>query len=174
MDGSGNGRGSVGFRFAEYELDIDRQELRRTGQVVPIEPQVFDVLVCLVRNHDRIVSKDELIDAVWQGRVISDTALSSRISAARRAIGDNGGEQRLIRTAHKRGFRFVGHVEKDTVPASATGESRPVAAAVEAGMFARNAVDMPALALPDKPSIAVLPFQNMSGAIPSRSTLRTA
>ena len=80
----------MGFRFADYEIDIDQCELRRDGTVVPVEPQVFDLLVYLVRNRDRIISKDELIDAVWHGRIVSETALSSRISAARRAIGDSG------------------------------------------------------------------------------------
>jgi len=94
------------FRFAEYEIDIGRHELRRAGEVVAIEPQVFDLLVYLVRHRDRIISKDELIDAVWQGRIVSDAALSSCISAARRAIGDNGDDQLLIRTLHKRGFRL--------------------------------------------------------------------
>ena len=74
------------YRFGEFEIDLGQQELRRGAQVVRIEPQVFDLLVYLVRNRTRIVSKDELIDAVWQGRVISEAALSSCVSAARRAI----------------------------------------------------------------------------------------
>ena len=99
------------FRFGEYEVDIARQELRRAGVVIHIEPQVFDVLAYLVRNRDRIVGRKELIDTVWQGRVVSEAALSSRISAARHAIGDTGNDQALIRTLHKRGFRFVGEVD---------------------------------------------------------------
>ena len=100
------------FRFGEYEVDIARQELRRAGVVIHIEPQVFDVLAYLVRNRDRIVGRKELIDTVWQGRVVSEAALSSRISAARHAIGDTGNDQALIRTLHKRGFRFVGEVDE--------------------------------------------------------------
>jgi TolB-like protein len=155
----------LGFRFAEYEIDLGQHELRRNGEVVPIEPQVFDVLVHLIKNRDRIISKDELIDAVWQGRIVSETALSSRISAARRAIGDTGKGQSFIRTLHKRGFRFVGRVE-DLTQAAATKEaqaSEPVPA--EPGELARiiGAPSLSALPLPDKPSIAVLPFQNMSG-----------
>ena len=96
------------FRFAGIEIDIPRRELRRASELVSMEPQVFDLLVHLVRNHDRIVTKDELIETVWKGRAISEAALSSRISAARRAIGDSGAEQKLIRTLNKRGFRFVG------------------------------------------------------------------
>jgi DNA-binding response OmpR family regulator len=90
------------FRFADFEIDIARHELRRAGAIVHIEPQVFDLLVHLVRNRDRIVSKDELVDAIWQGRIISDAALSSRISAARRVLGDSGNDQSFIRTLHKR------------------------------------------------------------------------
>src|SRR5262249_9434829 len=93
------------IRFADFEIDTARQELRRAGAIVHIEPQVFDLLVHLVRNRDRIVRKDELIDVIWQGRIVSEAALSSRISAARRALGDSGSDQSLIRTLHKRGFR---------------------------------------------------------------------
>ena len=100
------------FRFGAYEVDLVQQELRHAGASVPVEPQVFDVLAYLVRHRDRIVSKNELFDTVWQGRLVSDAALNSRISAARRAIGDSGNEQTLIRTLHKRGFRFVGEVEE--------------------------------------------------------------
>src|SRR6266568_3439522 len=138
------------FRFADFEIDIARHELRRAGAIVHIEPQVFDLLVHLVRNRDRIVSKDELVDAIWQGRIISDAALSSRISAARRVLGDSGNDQSFIRTLHKRGFRFVGDVDE--------AGSAP-AAAHEAAKLVPDAEPLP---LPDKPSIAVLPFQNMS------------
>src|SRR6188508_600666 len=98
------------YTFSEFEIDLNQQELRRLGQAVHIEPQVFDVIVLLVRNHDRIVSKDELIETIWNGRIISEAALSSRINSARRALGDNGTDQAFIRTLHKRGFRFVGNV----------------------------------------------------------------
>src|SRR6188472_4402430 len=98
------------YRFAEFEIDVSQQELRRLGEPVHIEPQVFDLIVHLVRNRDRIVSKDELIETIWNGRIISEAALSSRINGARRALGDNGTDQVFIRTLHKRGFRFVGHV----------------------------------------------------------------
>src|SRR5215813_10668944 len=111
----------LNFRFAEFEIDIGRQELRRGGAIVRIEPQVFDLLVHLVRNRDRVVSKDELIDVIWQGRIVSDATLTSRISAARRALGDSGSDQSLIRTLHKRGFRFVGEVEdSNSAPSTIT------------------------------------------------------
>ncbi len=83
------------FRFADFEIDVGQHELRRGGEVVHIEPQVFDLLLHLVRNRDRIVSKDELIETIWNGRIVSEAALSSRINAARKAIGDNGNDQTL-------------------------------------------------------------------------------
>src|SRR6266508_2071214 len=100
----------VQYRFAEFEIDLSQHELRRLGESVHIEPQVFDLIVHLVRNHDRIVSKDELIETIWNGRIISEAALSSRINGARRALGDNGNDQIFIKTFHKRGFRFLGDV----------------------------------------------------------------
>src|SRR5262245_9803147 len=103
----------LSFRFADFEIDLARQELRRAGANVHIEPQVFDQLVHLIRNRDRIVSKDELFDVIWQGRIVSEATLNSRISAARRALGDSGSDQSFIRTLHKRGFRFVGHTDED-------------------------------------------------------------
>ena len=109
--------------FADCELDCERRELRRAGTTVHLEPQVFDVLVHLVTNRDRVVTKDELLQAVWNGRAVSDDALTSRIGAARRAIGDTGGRQRLIRTVRRRGFRFIGDVREqagDAGPAALT------------------------------------------------------
>jgi DNA-binding winged helix-turn-helix (wHTH) protein/pimeloyl-ACP methyl ester carboxylesterase len=101
------------FVFPNCEIHCDRRELHRNGTVVRVEPQVFDVLVHLVRHRDRVVTKEELVRVVWDGRSVSDDALTSRISAARRAIGDTGAEQRLIRTVTRRGFRFVGEVHED-------------------------------------------------------------
>jgi TolB-like protein len=152
----------LNLRFADFEIDVARRELRRAGAIVHLEPQVFDLLVHLVRNRDRIVSRDELIEAIWQGRIVSEAALSSRISAARRALGDSGNDQTLIRTLHKHGFRFVGDVdEAGPAPASAaTGQGHsPQTPAGDAPKLVPNAEPLP---LPDKPSIAVLPFQNMS------------
>ena len=148
------------FRFTGSEIDIPRRELRRAGAIVHVEPQVFDLLVHLIRHRDRFVPKDELIDAIWEGRIVSEATLSSRISAARRALGDSGNDQSLIRTLYKRGFRFVGDVDEDTcAPAAhvigqeapAQGAARDVAALVPAGE---------PLPLPDEPSFAALPFQS--------------
>jgi TolB-like protein len=98
------------YRFAGLELDTSQFQVRRNGQVLPVQPQVFDVLLYLLKNHDRVVSKDELLDQVWSGRFISETTLSSRIKAVRKLIGDTGKDQKLIKTLRNRGFRFVGDV----------------------------------------------------------------
>ena len=155
----------MSFRFDDFEIDLGRHELRRAGQAVHVEPQVFDLLLYLIRNRDRIVSKDELIEAIWQGRAISEAALSTCISAVRRAIGDSGENQRLVRTVPKRGFRFVGQIDSAPQPTPA-GEGAAAAetpAAVRAAALLQEVTDAPTLALPDKPSIAILPFQNLSG-----------
>ena len=153
---------SAPFRFANFEIDVARHELRCAGKIIPIEPQVFDLLVHLIRNRNRIVSREELIDAVWKGRMISEATLSSRVSAVRRAIGDNGDDQLFVRTHHKRGFRFVGQVE-DAAPDETVVTDRLLVATKVPDSLAQNNAAVPALALPDKPSIAVLPFQNRSG-----------
>jgi TolB-like protein/DNA-binding winged helix-turn-helix (wHTH) protein/tetratricopeptide (TPR) repeat protein len=122
---------ALNFRFGDFEINVARQELRRAGATVHIEPQVFDLLVHLIRNRDRIVSKDELIDVIWQGRIVSEATLSSRISAARRALGDSGNDQSFIRTLHKRGFRFVGDVDEDNSAPTAIAVEKASAGAVE-------------------------------------------
>jgi TolB-like protein len=149
----------VDFRFAGFEIDIARRELRRAGELVSIEPQVFDLLVHLIRNHDRIVTKDELIETVWKGRAISEAALSSRISAARRAVGDCGAEQKLIRTVNKRGFRFVAAVQATDAP----GADRPAAIAAQRAAAMCGRPTTSAFAWSERASIAVLPFHNISG-----------
>ena len=115
-----------------------------------VAPQVFDLLDYLIRNRERVVSKDDLIDAIWNGRIVSDAALTTRLNAARTAIGDSGEEQHLIKTLPRKGFRFVGAVLE------AQGPAGPATA--------DNAIEppRPALTLPDKPSIAILPFTNLS------------
>ena len=100
--------------FETCELNLDRVELRRDGAPVPVEPQVFDVLAYLVTHRDRVVSKHELLDEVWGSRFVSESALTSRIKSARRAVGDTGRDQRIIRTVHGRGYRFVAEVADDT------------------------------------------------------------
>ena len=114
--------GSVQLRFEGCELDLDRLELRRGGAVVRVEPQVFDVLAHLVRNRGRVVPKEELLDEVWGSRFVSESALTSRIKDARRAVGDNGREQRVIRTVHGRGYRFVADAEEGDPGATASDQ----------------------------------------------------
>jgi TolB-like protein len=137
------------YLFEEFALDTDRRELHRGADAVAIAPQVFDLLDYLIRNRQRVVSKDDLITAIWNGRVVSDAALTTRLNIARGVLGDTGSEQRLIKTLPRKGFRFVG----------------PVVEAQEPGVSAVAGAELSkaALTLPDKPSIAVLPFQNMSG-----------
>jgi TolB-like protein/cytochrome c-type biogenesis protein CcmH/NrfG len=141
------------FAFEDFLLDPERRELRRAGTLVAVEPQVFDLINYLIRNRDRVVTKDNLLDAVWNGRVVSDSTLTSRINAARRALNDSGDEQRLIRTVARKGVRFVGAVKASDQPA----EAAPSAPSAEAG------ATRSALPLPDRPAIAVLPFTNLSG-----------
>ena len=140
------------YRFEEFAFDTDRRELHRGAEVVSITPQVFDLLEYLIRNRERVVSKDDLIYAVWNGRSVSDAALTTRLNAARSAVGDTGEKQCLIKTLPRKGFRFVGAVREEDGPSSAAVASE-----------SHVELSKPALALPDKPSIAVLRFQNMSG-----------
>ena len=139
------------YLFEEFVFDTDRRELHRGAHVVSIAPQVFDLLDYLIRNREHVVSKDDLIGAIWNGRSVSDAALTTRLNIARSLIGDTGSEQRLIKTLPRKGFRFVGPVLEAQEPAVGTVTDGPAEPS--------KAV----LALPDKPSIAVLPFQNMSG-----------
>ena len=105
----------MGLRFAELELDLGLFELRREGVRVPLEPQAFDVLVYLIKHRDRIVSKEELMDQIWGGRFVSEAAVTSRIKQARRAVGDDGQAQRVIKTLHGRGYHFVAPVTEGAV-----------------------------------------------------------
>ncbi len=136
--------------FAGYEMDLRRHELRRDGSRVHVEPQVFDLLLHLLRNRNRVVSKDELLDVVWNGRIVSEAALSSRINAARKAIGDDGERQALIKTVHKRGFRFMGEVEETPAEAPASAPAPPVEAPAHPEQASTRL------------SVVVLPFANHS------------
>lgn len=131
-------------------FDTDRRELHRGADLVSVAPQVFDILDYLIRNRERVVTKDDLMNAIWKGRIVSEAALTTRLNAARTAIGDRGEAQRLIKTLPRKGFRFVGAVREAQKP--------DPSAAVHGQPDARIA----ALPLPDKPSIAVLPFANLS------------
>lgn len=130
------------YRFCGYSLDTDRLELRTGKDQQTLEPQVFNLLTYLLQNRDRVVDKEEIIENIWQGRIVSDGTINSRINSVRRAVGDTGAAQAVIKTFPRRGFRFVAEVEESD------GEKSP----------ARG--DIPTH---EKPSIAVLPFGNMSG-----------
>ena len=141
------------YRFGSFELDVAKVELRSDGEVLPLEPQVFALLAFLVEHRERLVSRDEIIEKVWDGRVVSDSALSSRVKSARKALGDDGKAQHFIRTIHGQGFRFVAEVRTE----------RPQSPAEPAGaMRLESAASVPPLAAADpasRPSIAVLPFR---------------
>jgi len=139
------------YRFLDFELDTNVQELRKAGVACAIEPQVFDLLRHLIENRDRLVSRDELFETVWQGRIVSDATLSSRVKVARQVVGDTGKQQSVIQTLPRRGFRFVAPVEDWT---GATAE--------EPTSLAPGGDRSEPLEVPDKPSIAVLPFNNMT------------
>ncbi|AMA59435.1 winged helix-turn-helix domain-containing tetratricopeptide repeat protein [Bradyrhizobium sp. CCGE-LA001] len=138
------------YLFERYELDSGRRELYRDTSLVALAPQTFDLLDYLIRNRERVVSKDELITAIWKGRCVSDAALTTRLNAARSAIGDSGENQRLIKTLARKGYRFIGTVQEARSAPALTVPDRQEEAA------------KPDLPIPDKPSLAVLPFTNLS------------
>ena len=128
-------------QFGEYSLDTESLELTNSGKPVEIEPQVFSLLVCLIENRDRVVSKDEIIEMVWDGRIVSDSSLNTRINSLRKAVGDDGKSQAVIKTFPRRGFRWVAELEGEKVTAGQPKTQNDIS---------------------DKPSIAVLPFENLS------------
>ena len=146
----GTEHGKVRYLFEGYALDTDRRELRLGADLVPLEPQVFDVLAYLIQNRERVVSKDDLLASIWEGRSVTELALTTRINAARCAVGDTGKAQRLIKTVPRKGIRFVGIVREE-------------GAGSILGKDVSSRSTTPYLPLPDKPSIAVLAFTNMSG-----------
>jgi TolB-like protein len=132
------------YTFGNLLLDVGARELRRGDAIVRLEPQVFDLLCLLIENRERVVTRDEIVERIWEGRIVSDAAVSSRVKSARQAIGDDGERQQLIRTHHGVGFRFVGVV---------VGGADPATASESASM---RCEESPA---PSRPSIAVLPFR---------------
>jgi TolB-like protein len=137
------------YRFGRFSLDTARRELCSGETLIQVEPQVFDRLAYVVEARDRVVSRDDLLQAVWQGRIVSEATLSSRLNAARAAIGDTGAAQRLIRTLPRKGVRFVGAVEVAL-------DDPPSASATDCDIGAWRGA-------PYAPAIAVLPFANLSG-----------
>jgi len=141
------------YRFGDCSLDTDRCELRSKDAIVPVEPQVLALLQLLIQNKERLVSKDEIVERIWNGRIVSESAIASRVKSARQAIGDDGRAQRLIRTVHKLGFRFVAEVEtlsgREPSFRPASGELQYVSSEPLS-----------------QPSIAVLPFDRIGDVGP--------
>jgi adenylate cyclase len=140
----------VRFEFGDHLLDVERHELRRRGEQIAVEPQVFDLLLYLLQNRDRVVTRDDLIAAVWGGRIVSDSAVTTRINAVRRAVGDSGAAQSVIRTVARKGVRFIAGVREH----GTTGADR------SERLAAVDGEPPPASA---RPSIMVLPFRNATG-----------
>ena len=138
------------YRFDPFELDMAKFELRANGEVRAVEPQVFALLALLVGNRERLVSRDEIVEKVWDGRIVSEAAISSRIKSARQALGDDGTTQRFIKTLHRQGFRFVAHASVVGTDVLEPARAEPI--------------DAPTAAAVSRPSIAVLPFRLIGAA----------
>src|SRR3984957_18474103 len=136
------------YKFGAFELDMATGELRNGDKTFCLEPQVFALLALLIENRERLVSKEEIIDKVWDGRIVSDAAVASRIRSARQALGDDGKSQRFIRTIHSQGYRFVADARA----------ARGVLLSVEPG-DTRVAHGADSARQLERPSIAVLPFR---------------
>ncbi|MFC5527104.1 winged helix-turn-helix domain-containing tetratricopeptide repeat protein [Rhodanobacter ginsengisoli] len=143
---------SMIYRFSPFELDMAKFELRADGEVRPVEPQVFALLALLVENRERMVSRDEIVEKVWDGRIVSDSAIASRIKSARQALGDDGTTQRFIKTIHRQGFRFVADAK---VAGTAGAASTPM-----------EPCGTPPAEHGSRPSIAVLPFRRLGATGP--------
>jgi len=135
------------YRFGTFELDLATLELRASGEVRPAEPQVFALLALLVGNRERVISRDEILEKVWDGRVVSDSAIDSRIKSVRQVLGDNGSDQRFIKTVHRKGFRFVADAHL-----VGSGSAQVVGGAQAA---------VPPAGHGTRPSVAVLPFRQV-------------
>jgi TolB-like protein len=142
---------SLRYLFEDYALDTDRRELHRGPNVLSVAPQVFDLLEYLIRNRERVVSKDELVSAVWNGRIVSDAAITTRLNVVRAVVRDTGEEQRLIKTVPRKGFRFLGVVREAEMLQNPPADIR----SAENGHG--NAGPEP----PPPLSIVVLPFTNI-------------
>ena len=154
IGGSNQNESGMQFIFGECVIDTESFEVLRAGSPVKVEPQVFDMLVLLAKNHDRVVSKDEIVETIWDGRAVSDAAVNSRIMSARRAVGDDGTEQRCIRTIRSRGYRMVADVE--IVAPNGSRENGPHAS--NAATASKDSTKHAALDMPTGPKIVVFPF----------------
>lgn len=132
------------FKFGEYELDRQRAELRLLGETIPLQRKVYLLLLFLIENRERMVTRDDILEEVWDGRIVAESTIDSRIKAARHAIGDNGTDQRLIKTLRGRGLRFVAQVSETGIQPADT------------------IVGAPPRRSSNRPSIAVMPFEDSS------------
>lgn len=152
--------------FGEYVLDPDRRELKQGPNQIALEPQVFDVLLHLIRNRDKVVTRDDLIEAVWNGRIVSESTLTSRVNAARKAVADSGEQQALIKTYPRRGFRFVADVQAidgaSPEKADQVTAGKPIANGPVVDADAQKPGSEPRVDWAGRPAIAVLPFKNLS------------
>lgn len=146
------------FCFGDWQLDTGLYELRHQGRPKKVEPQVFDLLHCLLRHHDRVVSRDEIVADVWEGRAVSEATISTCLKGVRQAIGDDGHAQSLVQTVRGRGFRFVGEVIEVPSTRSSTEASR---ARLNRAGIEPPAPSAPARSATDRPTLAVLPFANL-------------
>jgi len=138
------------YRFGTFELDLARVELRADGELRSLEPQVFALLALLIENRERLISKEEIVEKVWDGRIVSDSAIASRIKSVRKALGDDGKNQRYIKTIHGQGFRFVADARMSHTDVAARAQATPATLVAD---------------LPPRPSIAVLPFRLIGDAV---------
>ncbi|MGB5410306.1 MAG: winged helix-turn-helix domain-containing protein, partial [Woeseiaceae bacterium] len=150
------------YQIGDFELDLVRVELRKAGVPLEVEPQVFSLLAYLIENRERLVSKDEIFEKVWDGRSVSDSALTSRIKMARKLLGDDGKSQKIIKTAYGKGYRFVARVQvqRDLATISFVGG--------DAAEHAEQITQAPGVD-DARPSIAVLPFRVIGEARPFSS-----
>ncbi len=155
VDGGGHGPSGItnDSEFGDCEIDLERRELRHARRPVHVEPQPFDLLVYLVKNRDRVISLDDLIASIWSGRIVSESTLTSRISAARTAVGDSGRSQKLIRTFPRKGLRFIAVVRTE-------GDDGEPAQAADPPSDGTHESAPAVLPLPDRPAIAVLLHQD--------------
>jgi TolB-like protein/Tfp pilus assembly protein PilF len=150
------------IQFGDCEIDVAGFALRRGGEACDVEPQVLELLLYLARNPDRLITRDDLIAQVWHGRIVSDTTITSRIKSARQAIGDDGTQQKFIRTVHGRGVRFIGAVKTAARNAAEPAVRTDIQRARDTGAATATAAD-------SWPAIAVLPFANIGGDIGGES-----